>query len=228
MRIPHLYICSLSLLAALAHATPKPSAGSDFPLPNVSNSTPTISKTRVGGFDTIESVVGIDLSQYKDFLIVAPVIEFDKHWRRDIRFDMSKGDETRILTTYSEVFNNALRKALETETTLTPVTSVSANTLVIEPKLERFRITAPDLSFAAHTENYVDYVGSAQVRLILKSGANNAVLATLSDHDQTQSFNGPFELKKTNRAENVHDFKRLFKRWSNKLAKYIVVNSAGG
>lgn len=176
---------------------------------------------KVRGFDKARRAADADLRRYKSFLVEQPQLEFDKHWLRDFKADMTDADEARIRETYTRALREALEKQLGGETGWRQVEQAAADTLVVAPRLTRFRITAPDLSFQPQTRDFVEYAGSARLTLALRDGASNAPVAELSDYSQTRSTVGVGDLKPTNRAENLHDFKMLCKRWAAHLGAYL-------
>ena len=201
--------------SSLAQAMGKPNPEPEY------TPAPATSSIKVKGFDEATLAPDTRFNGFQTFYVEPPEITFDKHWRRDVRGDMSSNDERRIKSQYANALTEAVKKALSRETPLRETTAVNATTLIIQPNLGRFRINGPDLSVAGRTKHFVDYVGSAEILFTLKSGSNQVVLATLADHRQTRSFNGIMELKQTNRAENLRDFKRLYGRWADKLARFL-------
>lgn len=212
-------VCSALLvgLSATAHATPKPVV-----VPEQETAVQW-TETDVKGFDSAQLAIerGLELDRYKTFSVLQPTLEFDKHWLRDFKSDMTKSDEKRIRESYTDALKEALENTLSKELGWQNVETAGADTLVIVPTLTRFRITAPDLSFRAHTKDYVHYSGSARLDLQLRDGASGAPLVALSDHSETRAFGGLGDLKRTNRVENLRDFKMLSKRWASRLSDYL-------
>lgn len=216
------------LLAAFAHiatAESRPTTGSQLDTSITQEiKASNLENTKVKGFDDAQITPNATFKGMTTYYVEPPTIEFDKRWKRDVRFDMTDRDEQRILTHYSESLVKALHKTLQKKTPLKAVQKPADASIIITPALTRFRITAPDLSLASRTKNYVDYVGSARVHFTLKqvsTDGTHTVLAQLKDHDLTRSFNGIMELKKTNRIENYRDFKNLFQRWAGKLSRFL-------
>lgn len=212
-------VCSALLVgvSATAHATPKPVV-----VPEQETAVQW-TETDVKGFDSAQLAIerGLELDRYKTFSVLQPTLEFDKHWLRDFKSDMTKSDEKRIRESYTNALKEALENTLSKELGWQNVETAGADTLVIVPTLTRFRITAPDLSFRAHTKDYVHYSGSARLDLQLRDGASGAPLVALSDHSETRAFGGLGDLKRTNRVENLRDFKMLSKRWASRLSDYL-------
>lgn len=224
MKLNHLQIiCSLLFvgLSSMAYATPKPVV---VPKPE-----PAVqwTETDIKGFDSSQVALdkGLELERYKTFSVLQPTLEFDKQWLRDFKRDMTESDEKRIRESYTNALKEALQNTLSKELGWQEVETAGPDTLVIVPTLTRFRITAPDLSFRAHTKDYVHYSGSARLDLQLRDGTSGAPLVALSDHSETRSFGGLGDLKQTNRVENLRDFKMLAKRWASRLADYLKENT---
>lgn len=204
-------------LAATAHATPKPAV--------VPEKEPAVQwvETDVKGFDSSQIAVdrGLELERYKTVSVLQPTLEFDKYWLRDFKRDMTDSDEKRLRESYTNVLKEALQDTLSKELGWEVVETAGADTLIVVPTLTRFRLTAPDLSFRAHAKSYVHYSGSARLDLQLRDGTTGAPLVALSDHSETRSFGGLGDLKRTNRVENLRDFKMLSKRWAARLGDYL-------
>lgn len=181
-------------------------------------------ETEVKGFDSghIALDQGLELERYQTFTILQPTLEFDKQWLRDFKRDMTESDEKRIRDAYTTALSEALENTLSKRLGWQQVETPGEDTLVIVPTLTRFRITAPDLSFRGMTKDYVHYSGSARLDLQLRDGASGAPLIALADHSETRSFGGLGDLKRTNRVENLRDFKNLSKRWASRLADYLL------
>lgn len=213
------FLCSTLLigLSAATPATPKPVV-----VPKQETAVQW-TETDVKGFDSGQIAVerGLELERYTTFSVLQPTLEFDKHWLRDFKRDMTENDEKRIRESYTNALKEALENALSKDLGWQQVETAGADTLVIVPTLTHFRITAPDLSFRAHTKDYVHYSGSARLDLQLRDGTSGAPLVALSDHSETRAFGGLGDLKRTNRVENLRDFKMLSKRWASRLSDYL-------
>lgn len=204
-------------LTAAANATPKPVVVPE------QESAVQWTETDVKGFDSSQVALdkGLELERYKTFSVLEPTLEFDKQWLRDFKRDMTESDEKRIRASYTNALRQALQDTLHKDLGWQQVETAGPDTLVIVPTLTRFRITAPDLAFRAHSKDYVHYSGSARLDLQLRDGTSGAPLIALSDHSETRSFGGLGDLKQTNRVENLRDFKMLSKRWASRLADYL-------
>lgn len=173
------------------------------------------------GFDLVRFADKADLRRYTSFLVNPVELEFDKHWWREHKSDMTKSDEARIRESYTRALKEALEAQLSQEPGWRNVEQPGPDTLVIAPKLTRFRITAPDLSMRPNSRDFVEHTGAARLTLTLLDGANQGPLAELSDYSQTSSAGGIGELQPTNRVENLHDFKMLCKRWAKRLGEFL-------
>ncbi|MCR6651080.1 MAG: DUF3313 family protein [Cellvibrionaceae bacterium] len=180
-------------------------------------------ETDIKGFDSGKIALdqGLQLERYKTFTVLQPTLEFDKHWLRDYKREMTKKDEERLRESYTAALRQALEETLSKELGWQLVSDATADTLVVVPSLTRFRITAPDLSFRPNSKDYVHYSGAARLDLQLRDGGSSAPLVALSDHSQTRAFGGVGDLKPTNRVENLRDFKILSKRWASRLTDYL-------
>jgi hypothetical protein len=202
----------LALLCAPALSTPKP-ATEDL--------IEARSEKKVKGFDSVRFADNVDLRRYTSFLVKQPQLEFDKHWLREHKSAMTENDEARIRESYTRVLKEAIESNLSQEAGWQKVEQAGPNTLVIAPSLTRFRINAPDLSFRAHSRDFVEHTGAARLTLTLLDGSSNGQLVELSDYSQTRSAHGMGDLQPTNRVENLHDFKMLSKRWAKRFGEYL-------
>ncbi len=172
------------------------------------------------GFKVAQKLSALPPHTFKNFLVETPTLEFATRWLKDHKFDMTERDETQLTARYTKLLKKTLEKQLSQSTGLQAVTTANSETLIVRPSLTDFRVTAPDLAHSGRTKNYVHAVGTTRLNIELKS-ADNVVMVMLEDYEETRSYNGPTELKRTNRAENYHDFKRLFLRWGSQLSDYI-------
>ncbi len=216
--------CSVLLigLATITHATPKPTVELK------QESEVRWTETDVKGFDSGQIALdhGLELSHYKTFSVLEPTLAFDKYWLRNFERDMTERDEQRIRESYTRVLQEALQDTLSKELGWQQVETAGADTLIVVPTLTRFRLTAPDLAFRAGTKDYVQHSGAARLDLQLRDGGSGAPLIALSDHSETRSFGGLGDLKRTNRVENLRDFKMLSKRWATRLGDYLKEQTA--
>lgn len=211
MKIKYWLIGMTAMLAtANVQATPKPN-------PELGQS---LQEASFKGFDSVKIAQQARLSDFKSVYVAEPELNFADYWLRKNRFDVTKSDEQRIRRDYTRLLKQELEKSLTSHTQLQLVDTPNADTLVITPQLERFRLTAPDLR-GALTKNFVDYVGSAELVLRLSKGPEGQVLAELADHRQTRTFGGIGDLKPTNRAVNRHDFKWLFRQWGKRTSEFL-------
>lgn len=183
--------------------------------------TTTKSPTKVKGFEDASVLNDIDFSRYKTVFLLEPEITFNKYWYRDNRRAMSERDEKRIRETYARILKEQLEKKLIENTGLALVKEIGNDTLVIQARLEEFRITAPDLSSKPRTKDFVDHVGAARIVFQLLDGYTKQELSLLSDYKETNPAIGINELKQTNRVRNVRDFQLLFGRWAKRLSQFI-------
>lgn len=177
-------------------------------------------KIEVEGIDQARLKVDADWSNYKSVLVMEPDLDYDSRWLRTHRRDMSTTDDNRIRKSYTGALQDALKEAFADQG-LTPVTTPSADTIILHARMTEFRLTAPDLSFKTHSRSFVDYAGSARLELVLQDGATNEPFAEFNDYKMTRSFGGFGQLKETNRLVNLRDFRWLARRWSGSIAEYI-------
>ncbi len=205
----------LPLAATAAIATPKPDT--------MTGPDPTAgwAEIEVKGFDWVRLADPVDFTRYKTFLVLPPELEFDRQWLREFKTDMTRHDEARLRESYTRVLQEALEESLGKDLGWKKVAEPGPDTLVVAPRLTRFRLNAPDLSLRPQTKDFVHYTGSARVTLALQNGADKRPVAELSDYSETRAFAGPGDLKQTNRVENLHDFKMLAKRWAKRFTEYL-------
>ena len=208
----HLSNLILALLCAPVLSAPKPA---------IEDMIETRSEEKVKGFDTVRFADNADLRRYTSFLVKQPELEFDKHWLREHKSVMTDSDEARIRESYTRVLKEALESNLSQEAGWQKVEQAGPDTLVIVPRLTRFRITAPDFSFRANSRDFVEHTGAARLTLTLLDGISNNPLMELSDYSQTSSAGGIGDLQPTNRVENLHDFKMLCKRWAMRFGELL-------
>lgn len=226
---------ALGLLVAgmpSAHATPKPKT--ELPV-SASASTLTAATAstsaaetdtglvpvKVRGFDQAALLPEVHFGRYRTFLVTDPTLEFDRHWLREFRRDMSERDEQRIRDRYGDAVKTALEEALASQLGWQAVSEPTEDTLIVNPNLTQFRLTAPDLTFRARSRDYVHYAGSARLQLTLRDAASDTLIGELSDYSQTQSWGGIDTLKPTNRVVNLRDFQTLSRRWARQFSDYL-------
>lgn len=182
---------------------------------------PGFSAVKVEGFEFAEQTDAFNLSAYDSFYVSEPSLEFNSYWYKQIKREMSKRDQERITSTYTKVLREKLENKIAKKTGLDFVAEPGPNSLVIEAALTDFRINAPDLDFEPLTKNYVNTAGGTRLTIKLQDPQHH-LLARLSDHSETNAAISPNQLKRTNRAANVHDFKILYSRWASRLSDYLI------
>ncbi|MBC6904648.1 DUF3313 family protein [Saccharophagus sp. K07] len=205
-------------------ATPKPKVVPEETTVAASslNAQPSVAwiDVKAKGFDSVRLVQGVDLKRFKTFQVEQPTLEFDKQWLWDFKSQMTERDEERIRKSYTDALRKALEDALSKDLGLEQTHSPDSDTLIVSANLSRFRLLAPDLSMRPISKDFVQYTGAARLELSLNDSGNQP-LVQLSDYSETSQFSGPGDLKRTNRVENLRDFKALSKRWAGRLTDYL-------
>ncbi len=163
----------------------------------------------------------VQITRYQDFYLAPISIEFDAYWLKKIRSNSSSRDLDRMRSDYPALLRKQLVAMLTKHQGLPETAKPHQGTLVIRAKLSRFKLTAPDLSYAPKMDSYVDYTGAAEVDIRLFEFEGESPLLEFKEYHNTPEYGGLGDFKKTDRARNKHDFKLLCSRWAKKLEAMI-------
>lgn len=172
-----------------------------------------------GNFDHVYMPPDTQLKRFTTVYLEDTEVTLSDYWLRDRRNDYSDRDLERIREDYGRLLGEAIRKELEKQTGLRFTNAPEQADVIFSPQLRDLNIYAPDFMTARQMEHYTREAGNATFDLVLRETGSGAVLAQFIDHRETL---GLHPLERTNRATNYRHFSRLFERWTNNLAKYLL------
>lgn len=176
-----------------------------------------------GNFDQVYMPADVQLKRFDTVYLEDAEVTLSDYWLRDRRTEYTDRDLERIREDYGRLLVEAIREQLEERTGLTFTDDPEKADVIFSPKLRNLNIYAPDFMTARHKEYYTREAGNATFDLVLYEAGSGAVLAQFIDHRETL---GLHPLERTNRATNYRHFSRLFERWTNNLAKYLLTGGA--
>lgn len=172
-----------------------------------------------GNFDHVYLPPETQLNRFDSVYLEDAEVTLSDYWLRDRRHDYSERDLERIRDDYGRLLGEAIREELEESTGLKFTDEPEQADVIFTPKLRDLNIYAPDFMTARISEFYTREAGNATFDLVVQEAGSGAVLAQFIDHRETL---GLHPLERTNRATNYRHFIRLFERWTNNLAKYLL------
>lgn len=172
---------------------------------------------KLKGFDEGIRHLIYDPGSYTHFMVAPIALEFDAHWLRDNDAKLRERDQQRIKSTYSRLLREELTETFAEQTGLTLSSDPGPQTLIIHARLERFKLNAPEHTHSGFTKHYVNTVGAAEIHFEVQDHQSTTLISA-KDYQRTRSFGGMGDLKETNRVQNRHDFKLLYRRWADRLA----------
>lgn len=176
-----------------------------------------------GNFDHVLMPPDIQLERFTRVYLEDAEVSLSDHWLRERRTEYNDRDLERIREDYGRLLGEAIREELEEQTGLEFTDEVENADVIFSPQLRELNIYAPDFMTARQQEHYTREAGNATFDLVLRDAGSGAVLAQFIDHRETL---GLHPLERTNRATNYRHFTRLFERWTNNLAKYLLTGGA--
>ncbi len=176
-----------------------------------------------GNFDNVYMPPDVQLKRFETVYLEDAEVTLSDYWLRERRTEYTERDLERIREDYGRLLVEAIREQLEEQTGLQFTDEPEQADVIFTPKLRNLNIYAPDFMTARHMEYYTREAGNATFDLVLREAGSGAVLAQFVDHRETL---GLHPLERTNRATNYRHFSRLFERWTNNLAKYLLTGGA--
>lgn len=173
-----------------------------------------------GNFDHVLMQDGAPLPSFTRVSIAEPVVAMSEYWLRDHRSDYSDRDMERIKEDYGRFLKEALADTLVEKSHIEIVDSPQEADMLLRPSLLNLSIYAPDLSFPARMDQYIESAGNATLNLEFVDPKSEEVLAQFVDHRETPAI-VIGRLEETNRVTNYRLFRRLMERWSNNLVDYL-------
>ena len=183
-----------------------------------------LTKTKHKWFDELYLSEDITLNTPQKVLVEFKEPTFFPNWHKKFHREDRTRYVARVKEDFSEMFAATLTKSLKKNKAFDVVTKESLSEsgakdlMIVKVWLHDLFVYGPD--FDLSKDYYVDQVGWAKVDVEVYRVGEDKPMLVMKDKQDTR-FYGATERRKTNRANNYHEFKMLFKKWSKRISKVL-------
>lgn len=163
-------------------------------------------------------------AQYTNLTIKPVTVEFNKNWRRDHNISQSslsthinKQDEEELKGKVAKLFDAEFSKQLTAAGRFQLDKPSTGSTLIIQPRIVKLAINAPDLKHGSINSTRVFSAGRGTLVLEIFDAASGQQLGTISDKKYATEYTRP---RRASSVFNRSEAKHVIRRW----AKYLERN----